>query len=1168
MKLAKRCQRQFSYGDWQKALAYERADRVVILDVAGQRLYADVVGSQPQPYEVLLDWSEAREGVLAIECSCPRFADVGTCKHVAATILMADAADFTREIPGSGPLYLEPLDEGTAAGEAEAEIEDYVEIAQQVAQVADRSGMSADEVRRLAAVQGRALRSAGAQGKRKGRAPRERAPDWQRRFVGIRAAQTNQVSARVRASDEAASSRQYWYVLMLRATREKGVPCISLYQRKVKKNGQLGKPTLAKLDRDRIDAIANPEDRRLAGMLAGSAVRETYGYAYGGYYANNHLTDVELRPALFDAVLTALCASGRFGWLDSDGTNREQELHPLAWDDGPPYRFQLAVQKSADGQAWQFAGELRRGDEIVALDRPLLLLAHGLVIYQDRIARLECAADFSWIVALRSEPLSVPVKDESQLIEQLATLPAPLVDLPAELTWQERSVAPVPCLKVVKPKEKWKWQLECHVSFQYGDQVARPDSPLIWFDRASRSVVRRDLNAEATALVQLQRVGAEDGQHYGYEAEFLLAPAGLNKTVLELSRAGWQVEAEGRTIRRPGAFQLNVTSGVDWFDLTADCDFGGVKASLPQLLAAVQQGQRYVQLGDGSQGMLPDEWLKRFAPLAEMGQAEGDALRFVPTQAALLDALLAAQTTDQVQVDRQFARLRERLRSFDGIQPCDQPKSFVGELRPYQCAGLGWLHFLDEFGFGGCLADDMGLGKTVQILAMLEERRQLRKGKRARKPRQEGALAASLVVVPRSLVFNWIEEARRFTPQLRVVNYTGLERRAAWDQLAECDLVVTTYGTLRRDIAKLRDLEFDYAILDESQAIKNSSSQAAKACRLLRARRRLAITGTPVENHLGELWSLFEFLNPGMLGRHDKLNQLFTSGRAGRRVTADGSSDNGHSRPGDGPPEDIALLARALRPFMLRRTKQQVLTELPPKTEQTLYCELEGDQRAKYDELREHYRRTLLARVSDVGVNKSKIHVLEALLRLRQAACHPGLLDKKLAKSSSAKLETLLEQIDEVLAEGHKALVFSQFTSLLAIVREHLDRRGVVYEYLDGRTIKRQAKVERFQSDPDCRLFLISLKAGGQGLNLTAADYVFILDPWWNPAVEAQAVDRAHRIGQDRHVFAYRLIARDTVEEKILELQSHKRDLAEAIISADNSLLRNLTAEDLQLLLS
>jgi SNF2 family DNA or RNA helicase len=264
----------------------------------------------------------------------------------------------------------------------------------------------------------------------------------------------------------------------------------------------------------------------------------------------------------------------------------------------------------------------------------------------------------------------------------------------------------------------------------------------------------------------------------------------------------------------------------------------------------------------------------------------------------------------------------------------------------------------------------------------------------------------------------------------------------------------------------------------------------------------------------------------------------------------------------------VQLLGRALRPFVLRRTKEQVLTDLPEKTEQTLYCEMGREQRKLYDALRVYYRDSLSQRVKQKGIQQSKIHVLEALLRLRQAACHPGLLDKKRVTQPSAKLDVLLEQVKEITEEGHKALVFSQFTSLLAIVRQQLDQAGISYEYLDGRTRQRQAKVERFQNDPDCHLFLISLKAGGYGLNLTAADYVFMLDPWWNPAVEAQAIDRTHRIGQTRPVFAYRLICKDTVEEKIILLQQDKRQLADAIVSADNSLIRTLTAEDLQLLLS
>jgi SNF2 family DNA or RNA helicase len=398
------------------------------------------------------------------------------------------------------------------------------------------------------------------------------------------------------------------------------------------------------------------------------------------------------------------------------------------------------------------------------------------------------------------------------------------------------------------------------------------------------------------------------------------------------------------------------------------------------------------------------------------------------------------------------------------------------------------------------------------------------------------------------LVFNWMQEAAKFTPRLKVLDYTGSNRHSLREEFSKYDLIVTTYGTMRSDIAELRTYEFDYAILDEAQAIKNSDSQSAKAARLLRARHRLAMSGTPIENHLGELWSIFEFLNPGMLGT----SSVF------KRAAAGASGQDEEAR---------RLLAKALRPFILRRTKGQVVEDLPEKIEQTLYCDLENGQRKLYDDLLAHYRSTLLRKDTD-ELRTSKIEVLEALLRLRQASCHPGLIDPKRIDEPSAKLDMLLPQMAEVVDEGHKVLVFSQFTSFLAIVRKRLDEEGIVYEYLDGKTRNREERVERFQTDPACPVFLISLKAGGLGLNLTAAEYVYLLDPWWNPAVEAQAIDRSHRIGQTNTVFAYRLIVRDTVEQKIVDLQQKKRDLADAILSADSRLIQTLTRDDLEFLLS
>jgi SNF2 family DNA or RNA helicase len=679
------------------------------------------------------------------------------------------------------------------------------------------------------------------------------------------------------------------------------------------------------------------------------------------------------------------------------------------------------------------------------------------------------------------------------------------------------------------------------LSFAYEDtKVAAADPRNALAQVEERRLLRRDRAAEAAAARTLVEAGFQRAPfaHIREQPDpgrFDIAATKLPSAVRTLVTAGWHVEAEGRLYRQSGRFNLSVTSGVDWFDLHAEIDFEGVTVTLPELLRALKRGDKMIVLGDGSFGMMPEAWLKKYALLAETGVAEGERLRFRPAQVGLLDALLAAEP--DVAVDRLFSRARDELRRFERVDIEKAPRSFRGKLRPYQELGLGWLSFLRRFGFGGCLADDMGLGKTVQVLAMLASR-----ARTAGKP--------SLVVVPKSLVWNWQQEAARFVPRLRMLVHVGPTRSGnapSFRRAVEgADVVLTTYGLLRKDVAFLREIEMDYLILDEAQAIKNADSESAKAARLLRGEHRLALSGTPIENHIGELWSLVEFMNPGMLG----------SARAFAGAT---------KRPA---PETLALLARVLRPFILRRTKEQVAPELPPKHEETILCEMEPEQRRLYDELRAHYRASLLGKIARDGLAKAKIQVLEALLRLRQAACHPALIDAKRAKDGSGKLDVLLARLDEVRREGHKALVFSQFTSFLDLVRARLDAARISYEYLDGKTRDREACVTRFQTDAACSLFLVSLKAGGVGLNLTAADYVFILDPWWNPAVEAQAVDRAHRIGQDKHVFVYRLLCRDSVEEKVAALQEEKRDLAASIINADGSLIQKLDRETLELLLA
>jgi SNF2 family DNA or RNA helicase len=652
----------------------------------------------------------------------------------------------------------------------------------------------------------------------------------------------------------------------------------------------------------------------------------------------------------------------------------------------------------------------------------------------------------------------------------------------------------------------------------------------------------RDFAAEAAAAADLEALGFRRAAIYDREADFRIARSRFAEAAADLLERGWEVEAEGRALRRAGTPRFSVASGADWFELTAEVDFDGETAALPELLAAVRRKERLVRLGDGSSGLLPAAWLERYAPLAALAgaPAKGDdhgEVRFQAAQVGLLDALLAAESV--ASTDARFERLRARLGRRAELAPLPEPRGFHGTLRPYQREGLAWLVFLAETGLGGCLADDMGLGKTVQLLAFLQRRR-LGRG---------GSPGPALIVAPRSVVFNWRAEAARFTPRMRVLEHVGADRPREAGELAAYDLVVTTYGTLRRDVLLLKEVVWSAVALDEAQAIKNPSTKTAKSARLLRSPVRFALTGTPVENHLGDLFSTFEFLNPGMLGRAKAVRGLLRRG-------------------GTAADRELETVRRGLAPLLLRRTKEQVLDDLPAKTETTLACELQGAERRRYDELLGHYRKTLLGRIESVGLERSRIQVLEALLRLRQAACHPGLLDPAARRAPSAKLATLLEHLEEATESGHKTLVFSQFTSFLDIVRRALDEQGTPYEYLDGRTRRREERVRRFQEDDGCPVFLISLKAGGQGLNLTAADYAFLLDPWWNPAVEAQAIDRAHRIGQTRPVFAYRLIARDTVEEKIVALQQEKRRLAEAIVTADRSLFREMTLEDLQRLLA
>ena len=829
--------------------------------------------------------------------------------------------------------------------------------------------------------------------------------------------------------------------------------------------------------------------------------------------------------------------------------------------------MEIVPDPDAPYPAYTLTGAFVRGDARLALNEPAFILGSGYLvtgsgfITRSRdglgpphagdeagpvVSALETPGGFWWAANLRKYgPMRIPREKADEVLAEVLSEPAlPPLDVPDELRFDEPDVTPVPVL-TLQPDESRPYAFAGTLEFDYdGVRVARGAAADTIYRPSPRSLIRRKRDAEAAAEAVLlaRRVRFID---IGQGRTHLSIPLKSTPAIVrDLVPLGWRIDMEGKPFRVSGETAIEVASGIDWFDIRGSVDFDGVPVPLPELLAAVRHGQTTIVLPDRSIGVLTDEWMAQYGGLSAFagagagavgrgGAAEG-GVRARRSQLGLVDALLSSR--EGVTWSGRALDVRDRLRSFEGIAAADAPETFVGTLRGYQRLGLGWLRFLQELDLGGCLADDMGLGKTVTVLALLE----------ARRTEKGGAPRASLVVAPRSLLFNWKREAERFAPALRVAEYHGSGRDEVLTSLDGFDLVLTTYGTMRRDVAALGGAEFDYVILDEAQAIKNAATASAKATRLLRARHRLALSGTPIENQLGDLWSLFEFLNPGLLGtlQHGLLAR---------------------ARKGDAAALDT--LRRGLRPYILRRTKQQVAPELPARNEDTMVCELEPVERKLYNQLRDHYRQLVLGLVDRQGLKRSQFQILEALLRLRQAACHPGLIDPRKHTGSSAKLDALLERLDEARAEGHKALVFSQFTSFLAFVRRELDERGVAYEYLDGQTRDRERRVARFQQDAACPLFLVSLKAGGLGLNLTAADYVFLLDPWWNPAVEAQAIDRAHRIGQERPVFAYRLIAADTVEERIIELQARKRKLADAIISADNSGLAGLTREDLELLL-
>jgi non-specific serine/threonine protein kinase len=585
--------------------------------------------------------------------------------------------------------------------------------------------------------------------------------------------------------------------------------------------------------------------------------------------------------------------------------------------------------------------------------------------------------------------------------------------------------------------------------------------------------------------------------------------------------------------------KIFISSNTDWFDAKVQISFGEQQVTVDDIKQALVNKQQYVQLQDGTLGILPEEWIKKYALLFRVGEGKSTSIKLSKYHFSVIEELYNERNEEELffQLEEKYEKLKENY----AIKDIAPPAHLKPILRPYQESGFQWLNYLREVQWGGILADDMGLGKTIQTLSFMCHLKE-----------ELGSLKA-LVVCPTTLMYNWQNEITKFAPNLTFYIHHGGSRLRENLQQDHIDVIITTYGTLRSDIKQFVDMNLDYVVLDESQAIKNPSSKVAKAACLLRAKNRLCLSGTPLQNNTFDIFAQMNFLNPGMLGSVEFFKQEFA-------VPIDKFGEK----------EQKEHLRKLLYPFILRRTKEQVAKDLPEKQEMVLFCEMGDEQRKIYDAFRNDFREKILGTVDAQGVGKSQLTILQGLMKLRQICDSPYIMnEQERYPNVSVKLEEIGREITENIG-NHKALVFSQFLGMLALIKQRLQELGVAYEYFDGSTsaTDREKAIQNFQNNEECRVFLISLKAGGVGLNLTAADYVYIVDPWWNPAVEQQAIDRTHRIGQTKNVFAYRMICTDTVEDKILKLQERKRALARDLITDDDGFVKSLTREDVEYLFS
>jgi SNF2 family DNA or RNA helicase len=607
----------------------------------------------------------------------------------------------------------------------------------------------------------------------------------------------------------------------------------------------------------------------------------------------------------------------------------------------------------------------------------------------------------------------------------------------------------------------------------------------------------------------------------------------INLNAAQLEKVGILMVQAGQGNKKffLGSAHIEVTikENIDWFDIRGLVQFGPYSIPFAQLRKLMRKGQKEFPLPNGEIAIIPEAWFVQYGDLINLSDDREDGINRISKLHLGVIYELEQHRLAEVAMNHKL----RGLQNFESLDEYPMPKHFNGVLRPYQYAGYNWLRFLNEYRLGGCLADDMGLGKTIQTLALLQWEK------------EQGNKGPNMLIVPTSLIYNWQLEAKKFTPDLSIHIHAGTGRDKNPNLFSMFDLVITSYGTARQDIEMLASLRFHYVILDESQAIKNPSSIIAKSVRKLVAKHKLVLTGTPIENSTLDLWSQMSFVNPGLLGTQAFFKKEY-------QTPIENQNDDGKRQK----------LYTLIKPFVLRRKKSQVARDLPERIDNLRYCPMTPEQEEAYEKVKSQYREQIMQNIEKQGFQKSQLLIIQGLTQLRQLANHPSMIDPSY-EGASGKMEEVLETLVKVIEEGHKVLVFSQFVKHLSLLKAHLDELDIRYSYLDGATQNRMDVVQEFGNNPKIPVFLISLKAGGVGLNLTMADYVFILDPWWNPAAEAQAIDRAHRIGQTNTVFSYKFITRNSVEEKILKLQERKMALAEDLITTEEGFVKQLTQDDI-----